>query len=281
MIIIRSIDLISEMREVEDLQREVWGPDDVVPLTHLAAATEVGGILIGAFDGGRLVAFVYGFVGQEDNQPVIHSHMLAVKGSYRDRALGYKLKLAQREAALRGGFTRITWTFDPLQSRNAHLNFAKLGVIADQYKINFYGEQSPSPLHHHIGTDRLWVSWLLTSLRVRQRLEARSNAVGHLSSELEQEAVTLVRLEADGSPGTTPLAGGLRDKHALIEIPGSIGSLQQHDPKLAIGWREATRRAFTEALDSGYRVEEFYRGIRSGLPLGIYLLSRSEGEERN
>lgn len=272
-IIIRSIDRISEMREVEELQREVWGPDDVVPLTQLVATTEVGGILIGAFDEARLVAFVYGFIGQEQGHPVIHSHMLAVKASYRDRDLGYRLKLAQREAALSVGFKRMTWTFDPLQGRNAHLNFAKLGVVADQYKLNFYGEESASPLHHHIGTDRLWVSWLLDSGRVRQRLEERSGA-GQFPSQLEQEAVTLVRLEADGSPRAALLAGAIRGEHALIEIPGNIGSLQQHNPEMALAWREATRSAFTEALDSGYIVTEFYRQRRGGLPLGVYLLSR-------
>jgi predicted GNAT superfamily acetyltransferase len=279
-IIIRSIDRISEMRKVEELQREVWGPDDVVPMTHLRATTEVGGILIGAFDEERLVAFVYGFIGQEQGHIVIHSHMLAVKGSYRDHDLGYRLKLAQREAALRGGVTRITWTFDPLQSRNAHLNFAKLGVVADQYKIDFYGEESPSPLHHHIGTDRLWVSWRLDSRRVRQRLEERSSA-GHTASPPVEEAITLVRLEADGSPGASPLAEGLGGEQALIEIPGHIGSLQQHAPELATRWREATRRAFVEALDAGYLVAEFYRQARNGLPLGVYLLKRPEGEESN
>jgi predicted GNAT superfamily acetyltransferase len=91
---------------------------------------------------------------------------------------------------------------------------------------------------------------------------------------LEQEAVTLVRLEAGGSPVNTPLTEALSGQHALIEIPGNIGSLQQHAPELATSWREATRRAFLEALDAGYLVEEFYRQTRSGLPLGVYLLSR-------
>jgi predicted GNAT superfamily acetyltransferase len=278
MIIIRSIDLISEMREVEELQKEVWGPEDVVPLTHLVAAKEVGGILIGAYDGQRLVGFIYGFIGQEDNQRVIHSHMLAVKQSYRDHDLGYKLKLAQREQALAQGFKRITWTFDPLQSRNAHLNFGKLGVIADQYKINFYGAESPSPLHRHIGTDRLWVSWLLKSRRVHERLERRANALEPLSFGLEQVA-PLVRLLAGGAPDTTRLAEALKHQHALIEIPGDIGSLQQHDPELAVAWREATRLAFTEALASGYLVEEFSRRNRDEQQFGVYLLSRGKKVE--
>src|SRR5436853_2757225 len=96
--------------------------------------------------------------------------MLSVKSAYRNFNLGYKLKLAQRERVLAQGIDRITWTFDPLQSLNAYFNFRKLGVIADAYKINFYGEATSSFLHQ-IGTDRLWVTWLLDSERVRERLE--------------------------------------------------------------------------------------------------------------
>ena len=274
MIEIRSIDTIPLMRGVEELQKEVWGPHDVVPLTHLVAAKEVGGILIGAYDGDELVGFVYGFVGQEDGHVLIHSHMLAVKPTHRDHHLGYRLKLAQREAALASGFTRITWTFDPLQSRNAHLNFARLGTLADQYKLNFYGVESPSPLHRHVGTDRLWVSWLLKSRRVRERL-AQVSGAEPLPSSPDQTA-TLVRFETDGSPGTTLLDETRKPAHLLIEIPGDIGSLQQHDPELARAWRAATRQAFTSALSSGYLVEEFYRQSRSGRPFGVYLLSRGK-----
>lgn len=269
---IKSIETLSEMRGVEELQKEVWGPEDVVPLTHLIAACEVGAHLIGAFDGEVLVGFVYGFVGQEGEHWIIHSHMLAVKPEYRDQHLGYRLKLAQRERALLQGFLRITWTFDPLQSRNAYLNFAKLGVIADQYKINFYGEQSPSPLHSHIGTDRLWVTWLLESDRVGRRLDSSSALA--LTFEREK-TITLVEVGTDGAPILREKIEELHDfEHALIEIPGDIASLQQHNPALAADWRASTRRAFTECLASGYLVEEFYRHTGKGQQLGVYLLSR-------
>ncbi|MGH9915809.1 MAG: GNAT family N-acetyltransferase, partial [Pyrinomonadaceae bacterium] len=153
-IIIRDIELFSEMREVEALQREVWACEDrdLVPLSIFAATKEVGAILIGAFDGSSLVGFAYGFVGYEKGHVMHHSHMLAVSPSYRNFNLGHRLKLAQRERALAQGITRMSWTFDPLQSLNAHLNFAKLGVVADTYKINFYGEATSSFLHQ-IGTD--------------------------------------------------------------------------------------------------------------------------------
>jgi predicted GNAT superfamily acetyltransferase len=273
-IVIRSINLLSEMRAVEELQKEVWGPEDVVPLTHLAASTEVGGQLIGAFEGEQLIGFAYGFIGQEGGHSVIHSHMLAVKPSYRDQDLGYKLKLAQREKALAQGFTRITWTFDPLQSRNAHLNFGKLGVVACQYKVNFYGEDSPSPLHRHVGTDRLWVTWLLASTRVRTRLEGKRDT-GHLPSAIEQ-AAPLVQSETDGSPRMLQLDEGLTHEHVSIEIPPDIGSLQQQDPLMAITWRKATRHAFTGALAAGYLVKEFYRPAGNERKRSIYLLSRAE-----
>jgi predicted GNAT superfamily acetyltransferase len=97
--------------------------------------------------------------------------MLAVKPAYRNHKLGFKLKLAQRERVLAQGVKRITWTFDPLQSLNAHLNFGKLGVISDTYKINFYGETTSSLLHQ-IGTDRLWVTWLIESKRARERFKS-------------------------------------------------------------------------------------------------------------
>jgi len=160
---IREIDEPAEMRAVEELQKEVWGiPDlDVVPLTHLVAAKEAGGVLIGAFDGETLVGFVYGFPSFERGQLAHHSHMLAVKPAYRNFDLGRRLKLAQRDHVKAQGIELISWTFDPLQSLNAHFNFNKLGVIADRYLPNFYGEDAASFLHQ-TGTDRLWVSWFIS-----------------------------------------------------------------------------------------------------------------------
>src|SRR6266852_4189107 len=197
-IVIRDIEGGAEMRAVEQLQKEVWGiPDlDVVPRSHLIAAKAAGGVLLGAFDRESLIGFVYGFVAHEQGTTTHHSHMLAVKPSYRNFNLGYKLKLAQRERVLAQGIKRITWTFDPLQSLNAYFNFGKLGVVADTYKVNFYGEATSSFLHQ-IGTDRLWVTWPLDSRRVRERLQTGIRKESPLGSECIK---SLVQVNTKNAP---------------------------------------------------------------------------------
>ena len=269
---IRDITLISDTRQVEELQIEVWGfsDRDVVPTDQLLIAKEVGGLLIGAFVGETLVGFAYAMLSIEQDRLQFHSHMLAVKPDYRNQGLGYKLKLAQRERALTRGITRMTWTFDPLQCLNAHFNLAKLGVVSDRYKINFYGESTSSFLHRH-GTDRLWVTWLLDSERVCRRLES-----GTLAHALPAGLDTLTHLVELGSgdtprgPETIELAG---QSEVFIEIPGDIGALESRNSNLAAAWQNAIRRAFTTAISAGYVVEEFYMLERDNQPVGIYVLA--------
>jgi predicted GNAT superfamily acetyltransferase len=259
------------MKALESLQKQVWGWNDldVMPLMNFIAAREVGGVLIGAFDGEMPVGFVFGFVGYDDGYNVIHSHLLAVLPAYRGRGVGRKLKLAQRDQALARGYERITWTFDPLQSTNAYLNFAKLGVVAKKYKVNFYGEESSSQLHRYVGTDRLWVNWFLTSNRVKQRLAAGPNS--EPSVEDLDGARWLVQSGFDARPTTQPISQ-VRDGRVLIEIPTDIGLLQTLDPSLALEWRNATRSAFTEAFTAGYIVDEFYHLNKQGHAMGCYQL---------
>lgn len=276
---IRDIASIEEMGAVEELQREVWacGDIDVVPRMMLHPAREVGGTLVGAFDGARLVGFAFGFVGFERGRLVLHSHMLGVKAEYRGRDLGARLKLAQRERALDAGIKVMTWTYDPLQSRNAHLNFARLGVVSDDYRVDYYGDVSTSPLHRGTGTDRLWVTWRLDDERVLRKLAAPHDEHERAREELEH-ATPLVRAGAGGEPETSKITGIAGGGLVSIEIPPDINELQRSDPDLARRWRAATRESFRAAFAAGYAAEEFIRAGRSGEERGAYLL-RWRGDE--
>lgn len=276
---IRDVEGEPEFHAIEDLQKEAWQFSDLdtVPAATLVATQHAGGIVLGAFDGDVMIGFAYGFPGFEDGRASLHSHMLAVKPDYRNCHAGFYLKLAQRTRALEKGLDEITWTFDPLQSLNAHLNFTKLGVISHRYIPNFYGEATSSPLHSGFGTDRLWVRWLLTSDRVKQRCSVEATRRAGSISLDPREAAAVIGSALIYSEGSRPLLGdfrGLSASRCSIEIPNNINALKESEPKLGVEWREATRAAFLAALDDGFFVEDFVRVEGSDGPRWFYLLSR-------
>jgi predicted GNAT superfamily acetyltransferase len=171
-IVIRQCRGIEELRACVALQKEVWNfsDADLVPLRMFVVAEKVGGQVMGAFEGERMVGFALSIPGTRSGHLYLHSHMLAVRKEYRNHGLGRRLKLFQREDALARGIELIEWTFDPLEIKNAYLNIEKLGAIARRYNINQYGITS-SPLQGGLPSDRLIAEWWLKSTRVKTLLE--------------------------------------------------------------------------------------------------------------
>ncbi|ABF41187.1 GCN5-related N-acetyltransferase [Candidatus Koribacter versatilis Ellin345] len=173
-----TIRVCTELKEWEQcvgLQREVWGFSDLdlVPLRMFSVASKIGGQVIGAYDGERMVGFALAIPGTRNGHSYLHSHMLAVAESHRNHGLGRKIKLFQREDAIARGYELMEWTFDPLEIKNAFLNLTKLGAIARRYNINQYGITS-SPLQGFLPTDRLVAEWWLKSKRVETLLNTGS-----------------------------------------------------------------------------------------------------------
>lgn len=269
-IVIRDLQTIEDLRKVPEIEQEVWESHDrdSIPMTLLIAAKEAGAIVLGAFDGEKMVGMAFGFPGWEHGRVSIHSHMAAVLAPYRNLNLGYKLKLAQRDRALSMGIDEITWTFDPLQARNAHFNFFKLGVISDRYKIDFYGRESSSSLHQN-GTDRLWVSWRVKSDRVYQRLKSEPQLSG-----FEANLRYAVRSDEGGRPQVSAISLA-DDLNVGVQIPADIAGIEARDMSLAFDWRLATRSAFTELLGAGFHVTEFLRGVPEE-HMGSYVLQKNK-----
>jgi predicted GNAT superfamily acetyltransferase len=270
---IRDIECLSELKDMLRLEKEIWGlaDADVTPLTLAIALRAAGGISLGAFDRGELVGFASAFPSLDEGRVGFHSHMLAVHPGSRERGLGFRLKLAQRERALAIGVKEMTWTFDPLRSKNAHLNFSKLGVISDTYKADFYGNQSSSPLFRN-STDRLWVRWHMADSRVEARLNGKET--GALALDSLSHLEPLVRFNGAGRPALADVTAALSRQRVAIEIPGDIERVESEDKALAREWRLRTRQAFTEALEAGFIVKEFCRSIRGQQGPGAYLLER-------
>lgn len=256
---IRPLTTLDDCRKVAELERIVWGytdAEDVVPPPVLIVSIKRGGILLGAFDdAGDMKGFVYSIPGLKDGRPTQWSHMLGVTPDARNTGLGVKLKLAQRLAALDLGMDLIEWTYDPLQALNAHLNFAHLGCIVEEYEENIYGESS-SPLHRGTPTDRFVAEW-----RIREpHVERRISSAGPLVRDSSVGAAPVVNPSREGQEWIRPVEGdlSLSDRRVLVEIPTGFGDMQQRDPALALEWRLATRQIFQSYLQRHYRVVDFF-----------------------
>ena len=169
---IRPFETVEEFQDCVRFQEEIWGGgfSERVAVAILKVSQRLGGIASGAYDeSGDLAGFVYGMTGVESGEVVHWSDMLAVRPELQNSGLGARLKGYQRDTLLAQGITRMHWTFDPLESKNAYLNLNKLGAVAREYVQDMYG-QTDSPRHMGIGTDRLVPTWMMDSERVHARL---------------------------------------------------------------------------------------------------------------
>ena len=231
MIAVRACSGFDELEACVQLQVHTWGYDasDVLPRKAFLLAQKIGGQVIGAFDtdmedsppqGGpdSLVGFAMAWPGIKSGsggpRPYLHSHMLAVRESYRNRGLGVRLKLGQRREALSRGIFYMEWTFDPLEIKNAFLNIHKLGATVSRYEVNFYGVSS-SRLQGGLPTDRLVAEWRLDSASIDAALDGRPAAVAH---SVEGEIVERIRVPASISQWKASEAGRGRALALQLEI---------------------------------------------------------------
>jgi predicted GNAT superfamily acetyltransferase len=279
---IRPVKTQEEYHAVERLQREIWGAQDIeiVAFETLMTAHRNGGVMLGAFDiiedQERMVGFVFGIVGLTADGRVKHcSHIAGALPAYRDRGVGYALKLKQREIVLAQGIDLITWTFDPLESRNARFNFHKLGATCGVYLRNLYGAMRDA-LNAGLPSDRFQVDWRIAGPRVQAKLRTEREAAPASSpfSFLMADGVPLINPLVAGESLLSSKKVGTPAERLLIQIPSDFQSLKAVDRNLALEWRLRTRALFEEAFAKGYTATDLL--LDGGQ--SYYLLERISGE---
>lgn len=239
-ILVRHCHGLGEFEACVELQKRAWaGADiDVVPLPLFVVAAETGGQVLGAFTdsesagaGEKMIGFTMALAGVREGKPYLHSHMTAVLEGYRDRGIGRKLKLFQRQDALGRGITLVEWTFDPLELKNAYFNLMRLGAIIRRFLPNCYGITS-SPLHGGLPTDRLVAEWWLASRRV--------------------EILAVLPQLGEGTRHAVAVRLPRGESVVSIHVPANIGELKQHDPAQALRLQNEIRERFQHWLGRGY-----------------------------
>ncbi len=241
---IRLVRTHDEFAACEAMSRDIWGAAErnVVPRELLLTIQHNGGLVHGAFlPAGQLVGFCFAFLGRRDGQLRFCSHQLGELEAFRGSGIGIALKQAQRYDALRLGVDLVTWTFDPLEARNAYINLHRLGCIARLYDRDHYGAMEDE-LNRGLPSDRFEAEWWLR--------RAKPLPAG--------DPVVMLRVGADGEPVREQLDMS-RGTTVLISVPPDFQAVKRASIELALRWRMESRAAFEAALTAGLIVVDFRR----------------------
>jgi predicted GNAT superfamily acetyltransferase len=270
---VRPLCRAADYEAILDIQRRVWGQNetDLTPTHQFRITARLGAILLGGWIGNRLAGFVYSFPAVFEGRLVQHSHLLAVLPEYQGRGVGKSLKWAQRDRAIELGYDLITWTFDPLQAKNANLNLHSLGAVTRTYWRDFYGAQEALVLGPGVRTDRFLAEWAIRSGRVASR---RAGGPGRKISP--DAAHALAAKDSNPAPGGRVQTGRdkadvpprpgkpnltLGGKVVLAEIPGAVNALRKQ-PDVIAAWQRGLRRVLEHYFGRGYVVDDFVFGDR-------------------
>lgn len=265
---IRSLHQIVDLEEVRKLESKIWGTDDSIPTHQTITAVKNGGLVLGAYYGKQLVGFQYSFPGFNGKTPYLCSHILGTDAQFRSKGIGEKLKLAQREEALKLGYSLITWTYDPLESINGYLNIAKLGGVCSTYIPNCYGEMEDL-LNSGIPSDRFLVEWHIQEKQTKDS-EKQEPEMGFLLKN------SLIQWDCDkeGLPvpsATLPLP---EQDTAFVSIPKNFRNIRETNMEAAIEWRMKTRDIFTRLFEQGWQVSGFKKNSMDEIPVQFYVLTK-------
>ena len=240
------------------MQKSAWGQEtsSAIPTHLLIAAQNHGGLVLGAYDGKKMVGILFGITSVDGKRPYQYSHITGVTRGYQSKGVGFRLKLSQRDHVIRRGQDLVKWTYDPLQAGNAIFNIRKLGAIARTYRRDLYGHLNDS-LNRERLTDRFEVEWWIKSRRVKERIRGGYRPVS-LAEALGDGAELVNLTRKTDSRNRRPVSSrlGLRGIRLLVEIPDSIVRVRDASLATAKAWALHVKRIFENYFPRGYAVTD-------------------------
>jgi predicted GNAT superfamily acetyltransferase len=249
---IRELTEIDDLRQLAELFAALWGRPGEPPINSdvLKALSHSGNYVVGAFQEGRMVGGLVGWLGGDPIHELhMHSHILGVVPDLEARGLGFELKQHQRRWCLERDVKIVEWTTDPLVRRNGYFNLTKLGARAPEYLVNVYGEMKDE-INAGEQSDRLLIRWFLDSPGAERARDGRA-AEPNVHDLMAGGADVLLSVGVSGEPVDYSLSMGTK---LLCQVPDDIVALRRYDAALARSWRLALREVMTSALARGYEI---------------------------
>lgn len=255
-IVIKICDSNSAFQDVQYLHKTIWGLDELeITPTHIYLAVHhAGGKTLCAYANDKPVGYVFGFAGVEDGgSPYFYSHNLGVLEEWRNQGIAYALKVRLREVLLTAGFTKVKWTYEPLDSKNAHAYIGNLGGISNTYHREYYGAMDDD-INRGLPSDRLVVDWFIASNHVSGKLDGESPEPS-LKDVDEQTVLNSIEYDKDLPQ---PIENEIDIRKALqagraqfsLEIPSNFHQLKEASTRLALQWRRHVRKLLEYCFDN-------------------------------
>ncbi|MGJ9459239.1 GNAT family N-acetyltransferase [Oceanobacillus sp. CF4.6] len=257
---IKQLTKMEQLKEVQHIEELVWHMPPT-PLHQTYTGINNGGMILGAYEGDKMVGFLYSFPGFDGKNAYLCSHMMGILKEYRKIGIGKKIKVRQAEIAKKMGYEMVTWTFDPLESVNAYLNLHKLGARGTDFKGNHYGDLQ-NEFSEGLPSDRIQIMWDI------------SEPCREKDAVVFDETKVLITMDVEKRPVINDNFHVHYNKHSdvwFVEIPTNFQEIKQKDLELAKDWRQATKKVFNLLFDDGYQADDF---IHSRSECSYYIFTR-------
>jgi predicted GNAT superfamily acetyltransferase len=255
-IVVKKLHTIEQFQEMQKLEHEIWNQAST-SVKQLIAVSSNGGIVLGAYKDTELVGINYAFPAFQNGETYLYSLFLGVKRKYREQGIGELLKIHIKEYALEAGYEKCLWVFDPLESRNAYLNFTKLRAYAYQYIPNFYGELE-DPFSINLPTDRLFICWYLNDSDYL-RWDEQMDEFIESASEIVPWQKSIAGLPVLDPENQFDAKYSYINESYLLAVPTNFQKLKVENPALAEDWRYKTRAILMAMFSQGYAITKLVR----------------------
>lgn len=267
---IHQLTAIHDLKEVQKLDETVWN-EQPIPLHQIITSIQNGGLVLGAYNENTLVGFSYSFAGFKNGGSYLCSHMLGIHPKYQARGIGAQLKEVQKQKASKMGYSLITWTYDPLESRNAFLNLSKLHAVCSTYVENCYGDMVDD-LNNGLPSDRFKVEWWINSPHVNEKQNIEV---------IEQPSHFDIIYNEKGLPKIINVSSSLEailqknnSGQILVPIPSNFQVIKKVDFDLAVDWRLKVREIFKTLFHFGFAVCALKQNEKNSV--NYYVLMKKE-----